>query len=86
MKKMVIVMCLCMFVGSCGLLQRVGESGEVTLVLDPNAVGPWLNAAYATGQASQAIGIATGNPALVGGGILLAVVASILGVGYLRKK
>ncbi len=89
MKILVIVLCLlcvCLVCAGCPYLRTVGESGEVILTLDPNAVGPWLDAAYATGQASASIGTATGNPALIGGGILLTTIITVLGAGFLGRK
>lgn len=84
MKKLGIVLCL-LCVG-CVYLTELGESGDpnavVVPVLDPNTTG----AVVEIGEAIGAVGALTGNPALVGVGVLLVAITSILGAGYLRKK
>ena len=79
MKLIIVVFCLlcagCQFLASVSPEQPFG-------VIDPNTVG----AATEITEAVVAVGTLTGNPALVGAGILAATVLSIIGAGVKRKK
>jgi len=79
MKKMFIVLCL--FCAGCSFLASVTPEQPLGSV-DPNTAG----AVVEIGEAVGAVGTLTGNPALVGAGILLATIASIYFAGKLRKK
>jgi len=52
---------------------------------DPNEAQLWFDAGVTTGKAMQSVGAATGNPALIGMGVLVATIAGVLGFGYLKK-
>ncbi len=72
---------VCLLCAGCQFLASVTSENPFG-VIDPNTAG----AVVEIGEAVGAVGVVTGNPALVGSGILLTAIASILGVGYLRKK
>lgn len=86
-RKFLYVTCASMFLlsGCLPFLTSVTEDQPFG-TLDPNTVQPWIDAAVAAGLATQTIGTATGNPALIGMGVLVATIASVLGIGLLKKK
>lgn len=80
--KFVIVICLLLLFAGCGApITQENPFG----IQDPNQVQAWINAAVAAGQTTQAVGIATGNPAMIGYGALLVVLGGWITSNILRK-
>ncbi len=72
---------VCLLCAGCQFLASVTSENPFG-VIDPNTAGVGVE----IGEAVVAVGTLTGNPALVGVGILATAVLSILGVGYLGRK
>ncbi len=67
--------------GGCDMLAQYGNDPNMPLI-EPNQIG----ALAAAGHAVGAIGKATGNPELIGIGILIVTIAGTLGGAYAKKK
>ena len=79
------VLCLCLLVVSgCSFLAEVTMDNP-TGSIDPNTVAAGAEALVAVGGAAQAVGAATANPAIVGAGVLIAVVGGAL-IAILKGK
>jgi len=82
MKKVFVVGVLALFLfAGC-----IGITPENPTGLDPNVVQPFIDAAEPVGQGVQAFGVAIGNPALAGIGILIAVIGVAKGAGLKKKE
>lgn len=77
----IVVIVLCLLCAGCQFLASVTSENPFG-VIDPNTAG----AGVEIGEAVVAAGTLTGNPALVGVGILATAVLSILGAGFLERK
>ena len=53
---------------------------------DPNAIQSYFDAGYQAGLAAQAVGVAIGNPALIGFGLLMTVVFGNIGINLIKGK
>lgn len=83
MKKLIlisIVLCCILMLG-CG----AEMTSENLLGIDPNDVQPWVDFGIAIGQAAQAGGVATGNPALIGYGAILVVLGGWITNNILKE-
>jgi len=80
--KIVIVCCLLAICAGCGApITKENPFG----ISDPNAVQAWIATAVSAGQASQALGVATGNPAMIGYGAILVVLGGWITNNILKK-
>jgi len=76
------VIALLFFVCGCDMLAQLGADPNETNLLDPNQV----NVLVSSGHAVQAIGVATGNPKLIGIGILLVTIAGTFGGVVIKNR
>lgn len=53
---------------------------------DPNQATAFFNAGRQAALTAQTVGTATGNPALIGGGVLAGIAITALGGSYLKGK
>ncbi|GAH16730.1 unnamed protein product [marine sediment metagenome] len=84
-KKLLVFSCLFMFV--VGLIGCTSPTTNNPLgFADPNQVQVWFNAGVESGQALQAVGVATGNPAMMGYGAALAILSAYLATIVIRKE
>lgn len=80
--KIVITICVLMVCAGCGApMTQENPFG----IQDPNAVQAWVDLGVSIGQASQAGGIATGNPALIGYGAVLILIGGWVTNNILKK-
>ena len=81
--KIVITVCaLMIIISGCGA-ERTPEN---PLGIDPNEAQVWFNAGVESGQALQAVGIATGEPAIIGYGAALAMISGYLAILMIGKE
>lgn len=79
--KIVIICCVLAVCAGCG----APITEENPLGIDPNEAQVWFNAGVQTGQGVQAVGAATGNPAMMGYGAALAILSAYLATIVIRK-
>lgn len=79
--KVVIICCILAVCAGCG--SPITE--ENPLGIDPNEAQVWFNAGVESGQAVQAVGAATGNPAMIGYGVALAGISGWLSMFIIKK-
>jgi len=83
MKNVLLIGVLLLLVGGCGA-QMTQENPFG--IADPNQVQMWISAAVAAGQTSQALGLATGNPAMIGYGAALVLIGGWITSNVLKGK
>ena len=76
------VIALLFFVTGCDMLAQIAIDPNGLPVADANQV----NALVSSGHAVQAIGVATGNPKLIGIGILLVTIAGTFGGVVIKNR
>lgn len=84
-KKWLVIVYLFTFIVwlvGCGAEQTIDNPFGIN---DPNAIQAWADFVITVGQSAQAGGIATGNPVLIGYGVLL-VIATGLVTNIILKK
>ena len=81
--KIVIILCVLMLCAGCGA--KMTEENPFG-IQDPNQVQAWIATAVSAGQASQALGVATGNPAMIGYGAILVVLGGWITNNILKKE
>ena len=82
MKTIIIALAAVFMLVGCGASMTEDNPFGIS---DPNQVQVWINAAVAAGQTSQAIGVATGNPAMIGYGAVLVVLGGWITRNILMK-
>lgn len=87
MKKkicIVIVGVLVLLIAGC---QMGAVSPENPLgITDPNQAIVWFEAGRQAATAGQAIGLATGNPAIIAGSTIALILIGAIGTTYLKKE
>lgn len=81
MKRIIITLIVLCILAGCG----APITEENPLGIDPNEAQVWFNAGVESGQALQAVGAATGNPAMMGYGAALAILSAYLATIVIRK-
>ena len=85
MAKRFIVFCIVLLF-LCGCAREYVTEANPWGFEDPNTLRMWLNNANAGSEVGRNIGVLTGNPALIGGGILVTGVIGIVGLALFPKK
>lgn len=70
------------FLVGCEMLAQYGTDPNGTILIDPNQFNALINA----GHAVKSIGIATGNPELVGLGILIITIGGAIVGAFLKNR
>jgi len=98
MKKLILAACvLLLLMSGCAIMDAIksvrlttDETGQVTVdpnsVPDPCGVAAEVGAIAAVGTTTQNIGLITGNPAIAGAGVLIALAGSIIGGIFIKRK
>ena len=84
MKKVCIAGALIILIAGCQL-ELVSPDNPLGIA-DPNQALAWFEAGKQVGTGTQAVGVAVGNPAIIGVGLLIATVSAILGASVVKKK
>ena len=86
-KKIVFAAVILLFVAGCGVLssQAVTEDNPLGFV-DPCQAVAFFTAGQQAAALGQTVGVATGNPALIGGSVLAGIIVTLLGGSYLKGK
>jgi len=84
MKKIAFVAVILLFVAGCSL-DLMTDDNPLGFK-DPNQATTWFQAGQQAAATGQTVGIATGNPAIVGGSVLAGVIITLLGGSYLKGK
>lgn len=84
MKKIVFTAILLIFIAGCSL-DLMTEDNPLGFK-DPNQATAYFNAGLQVAQTGQTVGVATGNPAVVGGSVLAGILIAALGGSYLKGK
>lgn len=80
--KIVIICCALMVIAGCGApITQENPFG----IQDPNQVKAWVDLGVGIGQTSQTLGVATGNPAMIGYGAILVVLGGWITNNILKK-
>ncbi len=83
MKKWLIIVFV---LSMCGCsLDLMTENNPLGFV-DPNIGAAFFEAGLSAAGTAQAVGTATGNPALIGGSVLATLIVTALGASYLKGK
>lgn len=85
--KYIAIMVILLFMAGCGILssQAITEDNPLGFV-DPNQAAAFFEAGRSAAGTAQAVGVATGNPALIGGSVLTTAIIMLLGGSYLKGK
>ncbi|MHC4398000.1 MAG: hypothetical protein ACYS1A_20345 [Planctomycetota bacterium] len=82
--KIAFITIILLFVAGCGL-DLMTDDNPLGFK-DPNQGAALVAAAQSGAATTQAVGVATGNPALIGGGVLAGILIAALGGSYLKGK
>lgn len=84
MKKLIVSLAMLLCVAGCSL-DLMTQDNPLGFT-DPNQGAAIFNAGSQVAGTAQAVGVATGNPALIGVGALAGGVVTVLGSSYLKGK
>lgn len=83
MKKIAIII-IVLLCASCSLEQATQDNPLG--FDDPNTAVVWFQAGQQAAQTGQAVGVATGNPALIAGSTLALLIIGAVGANYIRRN
>lgn len=81
-KRLLVSVLLLLVIGGCGAPMTEDNPLGIS---DPNHVQEWVNFGVSIGQTTQAVGVATGNPAMIGYGAVLVVLGGWITNNILKK-